>query len=140
MNTSPKDAANADALRQLVNRLAREVGFDLVAVADAAEFADDRAIALRRIDDGLMDGLPWFTKSRVQRGTDPEALLPGARSIICLGLNYYPGRGGRRYVGRRASCPLRSWSGLPPPDETANAPAGDSLVRASNAARRRRGR
>ena len=36
-----------------------------------------------------MDGLPWFTETRVLRGTDPQALLPGARSIICLGLNYY---------------------------------------------------
>ncbi len=91
MNVAHNDAEAPDALRRLVNRLAREAGFDLVAVTDAAEFAEDRAVALRRIDDGLMDGLPWFTKSRVSRGTDPEKLLPGARSIICLGLNYYPG-------------------------------------------------
>ena len=91
MNASRKDDTDADALRQLVNRLAREAGFDLVAVTDAAEFADDRDIALRRIDDGLMDGLPWFTKPRVHDGTEPNRLLPGARSIISLGLNYYPG-------------------------------------------------
>ena len=89
--TGNPDAGNPDELRQLVNRLARAAGFDLVAVTDAADFADDRSIALRRIDDGLMDGLPWFTKSRVGRGTRPDELLPGARSIICLGLNYYPG-------------------------------------------------
>ena len=76
-------------LRKLVERLAREVGFDLVAVTDAADFAADREIGLQRIDDGLMDGLPWFTGARVQRGTEPAKLLPGARSIICLGLNYY---------------------------------------------------
>jgi epoxyqueuosine reductase len=35
-----------------------------------------------------MDGLPWYTESRVRRGADPQALLPGARSIICLGLSY----------------------------------------------------
>ena len=64
--------------------------FDLVAVASADEFASDREEALRRIDAGLMDGLPWFNRQRVQRGTDPEALLPGARSIISLGWNYYP--------------------------------------------------
>ena len=90
MNAARNDAPNADPLRQLVNQLAREVGFDLVAVTAAAEFAGERSIALRRIEDGLMDGLPWFTESRVRRGTDPEKLLPGARSIICLGLNYYP--------------------------------------------------
>lgn len=85
-----KGASRAD-LRRLVDRLAHEVGFDLVAVTDASAFTAERASALRRIEEGLMDGLPWFTKSRVERGSDPEGLLPGARSIICLGLNYYPG-------------------------------------------------
>lgn len=88
--TQHGDAKPAE-LRQLVNRLAREVGFDLVAVTDAASFDADRELALRRIDDGLMDGLPWFTKARVARGASPDELLPGARSIISLGLNYYPG-------------------------------------------------
>ena len=90
MNVAPNDSDSRADLRRLVNRLAREVGFDLVAVTDAAEFAEDRATALSRIDEGMMDGLPWFTKERVGRGSDPEELLPGARSIICLGLNYYP--------------------------------------------------
>ena len=81
-------------LRALIDRLAHEVGFDLVAVTDAGGFVADREIAMRRIDDGLMDGLPWFTKARIERGTDPDELLPGARSIISLGLNYYPGTTG----------------------------------------------
>ena len=78
-------------LRRLIDRLAHEVGFDLVAVTDAADFDADRELAMRRIDDGLMDGLPWFTKARVARGASPKELLPGAQSIISLGLNYYPG-------------------------------------------------
>ena len=76
-------------LRRLVDRLARAAGFDLVAVSAAADFAADRDETLRRIDDGRMDGLPWFTKARVERGTRPAELLPGARSIITVGLNYY---------------------------------------------------
>lgn len=88
--TQHGDAKPTD-LRPLVNRLAREVGFDLVAVTDAAGFDTDRETAMGRIDDGLMDGLPWFTKARVARGTNPDELLSGARSIISLGLNYYPG-------------------------------------------------
>ena len=87
MSSKPRPAE----LRPLVNRLAHEVGFDLVAVTDADGFDADRETAMRRIDDGLMDGLPWFTKARVARGTSPDELLPGARSIISLGLNYYPG-------------------------------------------------
>ena len=91
MSTQPTDTQTTESLRQVIDRLAREVGFDVVAVAEASTFDADRAVALQRIDAGLMDGLPWFTKQRVERGTDPETLLPGARSIISLGLNYYPG-------------------------------------------------
>ena len=91
MSTSLNQLPNAESSRQVIDRLAHEAGFDLVAVTDATEFAHDRETALRRIDDGLMDGLPWFTKARVNRGTDPDGLLLGARSIISLGLNYYPG-------------------------------------------------
>jgi len=76
-------------LKAIVKEHATELGFDLVRVTSAEEFSSDRAVALERIKAGLMDGLPWYTESRVHRGTRPEELLPGARSIICLGLNYY---------------------------------------------------
>ena len=78
-------------LRRMVDQVAAECGFDLVSVASAEKFTDDRDAALRRIDDGLMDGLLWFTKSRVRRGADPQELLPGARSIVSVGWNYYAG-------------------------------------------------
>lgn len=81
---------NPTDLRQLLDRLAHDAGFDLVTVTDAAEFAADRDAALHRISAGLMDGLPWFTAARVRRGANPAALLPGARSIISLALNYCP--------------------------------------------------
>lgn len=77
-------------LNALVKNYAREVGFDLARVAAAAAFTKDRDTALARIKAGLMDGLPWYTPQRVMRGSDPAQLLPGAKSIICLALNYYP--------------------------------------------------
>ena len=58
-------------------------------VTSAQEFAWDREVTLERIQAGLMDGLPWYSEGRVRRGTSPQELLPGAHSIICLGLNYY---------------------------------------------------
>lgn len=76
-------------IKTIVKEYARELGFDLVRVTSAEEFAEDRAIALDRIKSGLMDGLPWYTADRVNRGTKPQELLPHARSIICLGLNYF---------------------------------------------------
>ena len=90
MNAGPDIAVEPAQLRRWVDQAAHDAGFDLVAVTSADSFASDRDEALRRIDDGLMDGLPWFNAQRVQRGTDPETLLPGARSIISLGWNYYP--------------------------------------------------
>ena len=90
MNTGSDIAVNPGELRQWVDQAAAAAGFDLVAVASAEVFGSEREEALRRIDTGLMDGLPWFNAQRVRRGTDPETLLPGARSIISLGWNYCP--------------------------------------------------
>ncbi|MCH8744035.1 MAG: tRNA epoxyqueuosine(34) reductase QueG [Chloroflexi bacterium] len=80
---------SAPDIKDTVKALATELGFDLVRVTSAEEFAQDRAVTLERISQGLMDGLPWYTESRVERGSRPEGLLPAARSIICLGLNYF---------------------------------------------------
>ena len=76
-------------LKDIVVQQARACGFDLVGVTGAEDFANDREAALERIRDGRMDGLPWYTESRVMRGTSPSELLPGGRSVICLGLSYW---------------------------------------------------
>jgi epoxyqueuosine reductase len=75
-------------LKAAVIARARACGFDLVGITGPDDFAADRAAALERIREGRMDGLPWYTESRVMRGTSPAELLPGARSVICLGLSY----------------------------------------------------
>ena len=97
-----------DDWKRLVVDTARDCGFDLVAVTGAAEFVDDRAAALQRIADGLMDGLPWYTESRVIRGTSPGELLPGAQSVICLGVSYWAEAPGGEYAAG-------------PPEQDANA-------------------
>ena len=78
----------ADSLKRLVKEHALEMGFDLVGVCAAEAFQAHGAVTLERLRDGLMEGLPWYTPARVRRGTDPQTLLPGARSIISLGLSY----------------------------------------------------
>ena len=82
---------DSSLITAVVKNCAREYGFDLVRIASADEFHEDREIAIQRIQDGLMDGLPWFNEARVNRGSSPQQLLPGARSVICLALNYFPG-------------------------------------------------
>ena len=78
-------------LKATVTAHAHACGFDLVGVTSADDFDADRDAALERIREGRMDGLPWYTESRVMRGTSPSELLPGARSVICLGLSYLRG-------------------------------------------------
>ena len=84
----------------IVKQCALEAGFDLVRVTSAEEFQEDRQVALERLREGLMDGLPWYTEGRILRGSDPQQLLPGARSIISLGLSYFtPGKEKDRQTG-----------------------------------------
>ena len=83
--------SSADARRALtvqVKRAARDAGFDLVGVAAPDHFTDAERAALDRIRSGLMDGLSWFHEARVRRGTRPDKLLPGVRSVLALGLSY----------------------------------------------------
>ena len=78
-----------DTLKSRVKEYAQELGFDLVGIASPESFADHQDIALERLRQGLMDGLPWYTEARVRRGCNPEELLPGARSIIAVGMSYH---------------------------------------------------
>ena len=76
-------------IEKQVKALAVELGFDLVGITSAETFEHHRITTLQRIKRGFMDGLGWFTEDRVNRGTVPENLLPGAKSIISVGLSYY---------------------------------------------------
>lgn len=89
----------------LVRDLAREMGLDAVGCAPAEPLEEAARIALERLRQGLMDGMPWYTPERVLRGANPQALLPGARSLLSFALNYYrpdPGPPGPGLWGRVA--------------------------------------
>ena len=79
----------AVALAQAVKDAARTAGFDVVGITSADVFTGRGETAQQRVSDGLMDGLPWFTSERVERGMDPATMLPGARSIISLALSHH---------------------------------------------------
>ena len=71
-----------------IKRRAEALGFDIVRIARADPFEKDERIALQRIREGLMDGLPWYTEERGRRGTRPSILLENAQSIISVALSY----------------------------------------------------
>ena len=101
---SPMTPNTLGSVENLVKDYALELGFDLVGIASADPFDDDRRVTLQRLRDGLMDGLPWFNEARVERGADPQRLLPGARSIISVALSYHlPSEGEPRALEGRVA-------------------------------------
>ncbi len=71
-----------------IKEYAYALGFDTVRITSADEFAQAERSIKDRIARGLMDGLPWFTSERADVSCHPDALLPGAQSIIALGMVY----------------------------------------------------
>src|SRR5579884_1349407 len=73
---------------ETIKEYACSLGFDIVRITTAEQFAEAERVIKERIERGLMDGLPWFTKERADVSCHPDALLPQARSIIALGMVY----------------------------------------------------
>ena len=71
-----------------IKEYAYSLGFDLVHITNAEEFPEAERVIKERIEQGLMDGLPWFTTERAQVSCHPDALLPQAQSIIALAMFY----------------------------------------------------
>ncbi len=82
-------SSDAQSATQAVKDAATRAGFDVVGIASADVFRERGETAKERVSEGLMDGLPWFTEERVERGMDPETLMPNARSIISLALSHH---------------------------------------------------
>ncbi|MBV8086114.1 MAG: tRNA epoxyqueuosine(34) reductase QueG [Chloroflexi bacterium] len=85
-----------------VKELAHQAGFDLVGITTAEPFEREGAALAERIEQGLFNGLPWFTRDRAAVASDPRALLPEARSVISLGLSYDTGAGPAGRIARYA--------------------------------------
>src|SRR5688572_24751641 len=66
-------------------------GFDFCAVAKATYLSDDA----RRLETWLgkgMHGNMMYMENYFDLRVDPRKLVPGAKSVITLLLNYYPGQ------------------------------------------------
>ncbi len=91
-----------------VKALGKSLGFDIVGVTTAEDFARDEKAALERVNDGLMDGLPWYTAERVRKANSPRKLLEEASSVISLAMSYNygeaepQGQGPHGKIGRYA--------------------------------------
>lgn len=75
--------------REALRRGLQELGFDVVRFTSAAPGGGD---ALRTwLDAGRQADMAWMERTVEKRG-DPGLVLAGARSVIVLGVNYWPGK------------------------------------------------
>ena len=76
-----------ELLADAIKHKARELGFDLVGItgAEPSAFAAEYRDWLARSFAGEMD----YLSRNVDRRLNPQVLLPDARSIIVVGMNYY---------------------------------------------------
>ena len=73
---------------QTIKEYTYTLGFDSVRITTADAFPEAERVIRERIEQGYMEGLPWFTSERAEVSCHPDALLPEARSIIALAMCY----------------------------------------------------
>ncbi len=73
-----------------IKEYARQIGFDVVGVTTAEEFAEARRAIEGRMEQGLLDCFPWFNRERLTKACSPSLLVPSATSVISLAASYAP--------------------------------------------------
>jgi epoxyqueuosine reductase len=87
LSAGAADVTIALARAMSVKQKTRELGFDLVGIARAnpSAYRD----YFRGWLDGGQAGSMGYLAQRFEERTDPAIYLPGAASVICVGINYY---------------------------------------------------
>lgn len=92
---SPDDPPNvpgSEAAKRHVKRIGRDIGFDTVRIAAASPLLEEGKRYVQWVEAGRHGEMAWITAERARRSSCPAAVLPGARSVICVGLSYWAGR------------------------------------------------
>jgi epoxyqueuosine reductase len=86
---SPSSSIPVDGyqLAALVKQRARQLGFDLCGIADASP-SRYRQYFRDWLDDGRAGAMEYLGR-RFDERTDPAAYLPGARTVVCVAMNYH---------------------------------------------------
>ena len=77
-------------LAATVKTLARQLGFDLVGITSAEPLPQAGQNLLQAIKSGFTAGMSYLQRNPLTRA-QPRSLAPWARSVICVGINYYSG-------------------------------------------------
>lgn len=78
------------SLAEEIAARAEDLGFDLVGVAPA-DYGEHASRFRRWLSRGCHAGMDYLSRS-VEKRTRPELVLPGVRSVVCVGMSYGPGR------------------------------------------------
>jgi epoxyqueuosine reductase len=78
------------ALKAELGDEATRLGFAACGVTSMLPFSEARIRALAAIDAGRMDGMPWYTRERVEASADIGRRYPWARSLVALAWPYRP--------------------------------------------------
>ncbi len=81
---------NASFHTRQLRQYAQQLGFDHCGIAKA-ERLDEDARRLEQWLNGGMHGSMKYMENHFELRIDPTRLVPGAKSVITLLLNYYPG-------------------------------------------------
>ena len=74
--------------KEIVTRLAKKNGFDLVGFADAEQLIDETDRLIDWLGKGFNAGMEYMEKN-IDKRKDVTEILQGAKSVISLGLIYY---------------------------------------------------
>lgn len=72
---------------QLIKNTALSLGFSRVGIAEVCDLPADAAALRRWVDAGMHGEMAWMAED-VARRSDPRLVVPGARSVIVLALDY----------------------------------------------------
>src|SRR3954465_2028357 len=73
----------------LIKAEAKRLGFDYVGISKA-DFLEEEAPRLESWLNNNMHGQMSYMQNHFDKRLDPRLLVPGARSVVSLLLNYYP--------------------------------------------------
>jgi epoxyqueuosine reductase len=82
------NASAEKTLSVLIKEKAAELGFDLCGIAPSRSIKERESIMSDWCSSGMNSGMSYLSRS-IEKRINPEFLVPGAKSLIVTGLNYY---------------------------------------------------
>lgn len=73
---------------EMIKEKAAELGFDICGIARARPLKEREAVLKDWCSAGMNDGMSYLARD-IEKRIDPGYLVPGAKSLIVTGLNYY---------------------------------------------------